>query len=380
MLPRDRAEKILTLGEAGWSVPAIAAQLGHSEQTVRDYLTGRRTPGVRAPRPSLLTDMFAGYCRQRFAEDPHLRPSALFTEITELGFKASRSTFYRELTQRRLAPSSRPQSLALQAAAQDLDEMPRPVAPTPARTPALPRQVTPITGETLISYLTRLATANHLTTSEILVVLPTWFTTKINNPDERAQHHMLAPATTDALHALARLTGTSPAGLARALPAFGTSDTHGPPATDAPPAAASSSPSLFTCPPTTRSAPATASGSATPASPTSTSPPARRSSPPSTWPTDSCAATRPSNCYSPTKPRPNRSLPGQRHQQPSRSTGGTGSSHCKPPTTATAPPPTTTPTSMQRSTPTPSPSPQQNSTLAPPGQLRWYDTDHSFAT
>src|SRR6266545_43191 len=201
MLPRDRAEKILTLGEAGWSVPAIAAQLGHSEQTVRDYLTGRRTPGVRAPRPSLLTDMFAGYCRQRFAEDPHLRPSALFTEITELGFKASRSTFYRELTQRRLAPSSRPQSLALQAAAQDLDEMPRPVAPTPARTPALPRQVTPITGETLISYLTRLATANHLTTSEILVVLPTWFTTKINNPDERAQHHMLAPATTDALHA-----------------------------------------------------------------------------------------------------------------------------------------------------------------------------------
>ncbi len=228
MLPRDRAEKILTLGEAGWSVPAIAAQLGHSEQTVRDYLTGRRTPGVRAPRPSLLTDMFAGYCRQRFAEDPHLRPSALFTEITELGFKASRSTFYRELTQRRLAPSSRPQSLALQAAAQDLDEMPRPVAPTPARTPALPRQVTPITGETLISYLTRLATANHLTTSEILVVLPTWFTTKINNPDERAQHHMLAPATTDALHALARLTGTSPAGLARALPAFGTSDTHGP--------------------------------------------------------------------------------------------------------------------------------------------------------
>ncbi len=149
MLPRDRAEKILTLGAAGWSVPAIAAHLGHSEPTIRDYLAGRRTPGVRAPRPSLLTDLFAGYCRQRFAEDPHLRPSTLFNEVTELGFKASRSTFYRELTQRRLAPSSHAQSPAQQAAAQDLDEVSRPVAPT--HTPVLPRRVTPVTGEALIS-------------------------------------------------------------------------------------------------------------------------------------------------------------------------------------------------------------------------------------
>jgi hypothetical protein len=104
MLPRDRAEKILTLGKAGWSVRAIADQLGHSEPTIRGYLSGRTTPGVRAPRPSLLTDPLAGYCRQRFAEDPHLRPSTLFKELTELGFQASRSTFYRELTQGRLSP------------------------------------------------------------------------------------------------------------------------------------------------------------------------------------------------------------------------------------------------------------------------------------
>lgn len=223
MLPRDRAEKILTLGNAGWSVSAIAARLGHSEPTIRDYLAGRRTPGVRAPRPSLLTDLLAGYCRQRLAEDPHLRPSTLFNEVTELGFTASRSTFYRELTQRRLAPSSHAQSTA----AQDLDEGSRPSFPTPAQTPVLPRRVTPVTGEALISYLTRLAVANHLTIGEVLAVLPAWFTTKTNNPDERVQHHMLAPATTDALHALARLTSTTPAGLARALPAFGT-DTHGP--------------------------------------------------------------------------------------------------------------------------------------------------------
>ena len=88
MLPRDRAEKILTLGNAGWPVRAIADQLGHSEPTIRGYLSGRTTPGARAPRPSMLTDPLAGYCRQRFAEDPHLRPSALFNELTELGFRA----------------------------------------------------------------------------------------------------------------------------------------------------------------------------------------------------------------------------------------------------------------------------------------------------
>lgn len=31
MLPRERAEKIITLGEAGWSAQAIADQLGHSQ-------------------------------------------------------------------------------------------------------------------------------------------------------------------------------------------------------------------------------------------------------------------------------------------------------------------------------------------------------------
>jgi hypothetical protein len=83
------------------------------------------------------------------------------------------------------------------------------------------------------------------------------------------------------------------------------------------------------------------------------------------------AATHPSNCCSPTKPRPNRSLPGQPHHLPSHSTGDTGFSYCKPPTTDTASPPTTTPTYRQRSTPTPSPSPQPNSTLTPPGQNDW---------
>nr|EJJ02228.1 hypothetical protein JVH1_0252 [Rhodococcus sp. JVH1] len=63
----------------------------------------------------------------------------------------------------------------------------------------LPRPVAPITGQTLSSYLPRLARTNHLTLTEVLATLPSWFSTKINNPDELSQHHMLVPATTDAL-------------------------------------------------------------------------------------------------------------------------------------------------------------------------------------
>jgi hypothetical protein len=227
MLPRDRAEKILTLGAAGWPVRAIAEQLGCSEPTIRDYLNGRTTPGIRAPRPSLLTGPLASYCRQRFAEDPHLRPATLFKELTELGFQASRSTFYHELTRHRLPPG-RWQPPAQQDPPPDLAGISRPPAPGPGHPPALPRPVPPVTGETLISYLTRLARASHLTVTEVLAVLPSWFATKTSNGNDRAQHHTLIPATTQALHALARLTSTNPAGLARALPAFATTSTDSP--------------------------------------------------------------------------------------------------------------------------------------------------------
>jgi hypothetical protein len=224
MLPRDRAEKIITLSQAGWSVRDIAGQLGHAPQTIRDYLSGDKTPGVRAPRPSLLTGPLASYCRRRFVEDPHLRPASLFKELTELGFPGSRSTFYRELTQRQLAPPEDRQS--------DTRDNPPEVVSRLAgrlgRSPALARPVAPIAGETLVSYLTRLADANRLTLAEVLAVLPSWFTTKINNPDDRARHHTLAPATSEAMNSLARLAGTTPAGLAHALPAFGAADTNNP--------------------------------------------------------------------------------------------------------------------------------------------------------
>jgi hypothetical protein len=225
MLSPDRVRQIFTLSAAGVPVRAIARQLGHSPQTVRDYLHQRRTPGVRAvSRPDLFTDVFADYCRQRFAEDPDLRPSSLFHELTGLGFGGSRSTFYRGLTRRLLSPSGRRQSRTRE----HIPPSPSGASRLPSHAPALPRSVTPVTGEALISYLTRLALANHLTLAEVLTVLPSWFSTKISNSDDRAQHHMLIPAADEALRALARLTSATPASLARALPAFGTADQHSP--------------------------------------------------------------------------------------------------------------------------------------------------------
>jgi TniQ protein len=224
MLPPDRVRQIFTLSAAGMPVRAIARQLGHSPQTVRDYLRQRRTPGVRAvSRPGLFTDVFADYCRQRFAEDPDLRPSSLFRELAGLGFPASRSTFYRGLKRRLLSPSGRQSRMQ-----EHIPPGPPGTARFPSCAPPLPRPVTPVTGETLISYLTRLALANHLALTELLTVLPSWFSTKISNRDDRAQHHMLIPAAAEALDALARLTGATPASLARALPAFGTAGPHSP--------------------------------------------------------------------------------------------------------------------------------------------------------
>lgn len=224
MLTRERAEKILTLHAAGWPVQAIADHTGHSHQTIRDYINGRRTPGIRAPRPSLLTDPLASYCRQRLAEDPHLRPSVLFKEVAGLGFQGSRATFYRALDRRLPVLADRRKTNSQEEDPQVPSRMSRTSARGHERTPVLPHRVVPIAGETLSSYLARIAQANHLTVTEVLAVLPTWFSTKTSNLDDRALHHMLVPAATHALHELAHLTSTTPAGLAHALPAFGTDE------------------------------------------------------------------------------------------------------------------------------------------------------------
>ena len=103
MLPRDRAEQIMAEHAAGKPVRAIARTYGHSPGTVRDYVHGRRAPGEPAAR----ADDFAPYityCRQRLADDPHLRSGALLAEITGLGFPGTQRTFYRALERHEIQP------------------------------------------------------------------------------------------------------------------------------------------------------------------------------------------------------------------------------------------------------------------------------------
>ena len=51
---------------------------------------------------------FAGYCRARLAEDPHLWATTLFDELLELGYDRSYPTFTRQLRARGLRPACEP--------------------------------------------------------------------------------------------------------------------------------------------------------------------------------------------------------------------------------------------------------------------------------
>ena len=224
MLSPDEAGQIFTLRASGLSMRAIAWELGHSYNTVGDYLHGRTIPGARAAPPDLLTDALAGYCRRRFTEDPHLRPGAVLAELPGLGYRGSRPTFYRGLRRHQLLPPGCQQCQAPQVP----PGMPRGPAHQGRRLAPLPIPVPLITGEVLSSYLRRLASANHLGLADVLTVLPPWFHAKIRNHDDRSQHHMQSGAVPHSLHALAYLTANAPGNLAHALPAFGMGGPAGP--------------------------------------------------------------------------------------------------------------------------------------------------------
>ena len=141
MLPRDRAELIVAEYAAGKPVRVIAGAYGHSITTVRDYAHGRRTPGEPAARADDFAPI-AGYCRQRLADDPHLRTPALLAELSRLGLDSSRATFYRFLErygiQAHPCPGCQPASMSGYsplAAARSPQPSPLPVPAAPAADP-----------------------------------------------------------------------------------------------------------------------------------------------------------------------------------------------------------------------------------------------------
>jgi transposase len=92
------------LFKRGWTVSAIARHLGRDRKTVRSYLLGERSPGVRrSSRPHPL-DEYRVYVAARFKDDPHLWASALFDEVVALGYGSSYVTFARQVRLAGLRP------------------------------------------------------------------------------------------------------------------------------------------------------------------------------------------------------------------------------------------------------------------------------------
>jgi len=92
------------LRKRGWSVSAIARHLGRDRKTVRSYLAGSTTPGARRRGAPDRLAPFGAYVAARFVDDPHLWASALFDEVTALGYDLSYVSFARQLRLAHLRP------------------------------------------------------------------------------------------------------------------------------------------------------------------------------------------------------------------------------------------------------------------------------------
>ena len=105
MLAQEEFVEVHALRRRGWSMWAIARHLGRDRKTVRAHLSGERIPGQRAaaePDPFGVVEVYVG---QRLADDPHVWATALFDEVTGLGYGQSYVTFVRKIRDRRLRPS-----------------------------------------------------------------------------------------------------------------------------------------------------------------------------------------------------------------------------------------------------------------------------------
>ena len=105
MLTQEEDVDAHALRRRGWSISAIARHLGKDRKTIRAaYLNGERTAGVRAPAGPDVFEPFETYCRERLVEDPHLWATALYDELTKLGYDRSYPRLTHNLRVRGLRP------------------------------------------------------------------------------------------------------------------------------------------------------------------------------------------------------------------------------------------------------------------------------------
>ena len=108
MLTQEDDIDIHALRRRGWSISAIARHVGRDRKTVKAYLDGERQVGVRAPAGEDAFAKYAAYCTARLKEDPHLWATALFDEVTDLGYDRSYPSFTRALRLRGVRPVCEP--------------------------------------------------------------------------------------------------------------------------------------------------------------------------------------------------------------------------------------------------------------------------------
>src|SRR3954454_12661877 len=103
MITREEDVDIHALARQGWTITAIAHHVGRDRKTVRNYLNGKREPGVRK-RAEDRFGPFVEYVTARLVEDPHLWAVTLFDELEPFGFTASYPTLTRQIRARHLRP------------------------------------------------------------------------------------------------------------------------------------------------------------------------------------------------------------------------------------------------------------------------------------
>jgi len=104
MLTWEDDVEVHALRKRGWTISAIARHTGRDRKTIADYLSGKRTPGVRArPDPDPF-EPFVDYVTARLTEDPHLWARTLLDELEPLGFELSYQSLTRNIRERDLRP------------------------------------------------------------------------------------------------------------------------------------------------------------------------------------------------------------------------------------------------------------------------------------